>query len=50
LLHVVAVARQEEAHHRDVNHGFADTLAGAAVDTGAHTPYPPHASALPQGA
>ena len=50
LRDVVEVVRQDEAHHRDVNHGFADTLAGASIDTRAHTPYPPHAPALPRGA
>jgi ubiquinol oxidase len=28
LRDVVEVVRQDEAHHRDVNHGFADQLAG----------------------
>lgn len=28
LRDVVLVVRADEAHHRDVNHGFADTLAG----------------------
>lgn len=28
LRDVVEVVRQDEAHHRDVNHGFADELAG----------------------
>ncbi len=50
LRDVVEVVRQDEAHHRDVNHGFADTLAGASIDPHAHTPYPPHAPALPHGA
>ena len=31
-----------EAHHRDVNHGFASALAGLPIDRVA-APYPPHA-------
>ncbi|WP_293678669.1 alternative oxidase, partial [uncultured Phenylobacterium sp.] len=31
LRDVVEVVRADEAHHRDVNHGFADELAGLAV-------------------
>ena len=42
LRDVVLVVRADEAHHRDVNHGFANELAGIAV--GASTaPYPEHA-------
>lgn len=43
LRDVIEVVRQDEAHHRDVNHGFASTLAGHAVDHGAIAPYPAHA-------
>jgi ubiquinol oxidase len=41
----VLVVRADEAHHRDVNHGFASTLAGLPV---AHiaAPYPPHSHDL----
>ena len=46
LRDVVEVVRQDEAHHRDVNHGFADTLAGAATPPRAPVPYPPHAATL----
>jgi ubiquinol oxidase len=42
LRDVVLVVRADEAHHRDVNHGFASTLAGLPVEREA-APYPPHA-------
>ncbi len=41
LRDVVLVVRADEAHHRDVNHGFACTLAGRAVPAGSIAPYPP---------
>jgi ubiquinol oxidase len=45
LRDVVLVIRADEAHHRDVNHGFADVLAGRpAAD--AIAPYPNHARDL----
>ena len=49
LRDVVLVVRADEAHHRDVNHGFASTLAG---DTGRReiAPYPVHATELRQPA
>ena len=40
LRDVVEVVRADEAHHRDVNHGFASDLAGLPVTT--ITPCPPH--------
>lgn len=42
LRDVVLVVRADEAHHRDVNHGFASELGG--VDAGSRTvaPYPAH--------
>lgn len=40
LRDVVLVVRADEAHHRDVNHGFADELAGRPA--GAVAPCPPH--------
>ena len=45
LRDVVLVVRADEAHHRDVNHGFADELAGVApaIKT---APYPEHADDL----
>jgi len=42
LRDVVLVVRADEAHYRDVNHGFASTLAGLPVEREA-APYPPHA-------
>ena len=42
LRDVVLVVRADEAHHRDVNHGFANELAGIAVAASA-APYPEHA-------
>lgn len=42
LRDVVLHVRADEAHHRDVNHGFADELAGRTVDHGACAPYPEH--------
>lgn len=46
LRDVVLVVRADEAHHRDVNHGFADTLKGEPVDASQHAPYPEHAAAI----
>ncbi len=40
LRDVVLVVRADEAHHRDVNHGFADTLAGRAPATAPVAAYP----------
>lgn len=42
LRDVVVVVRADEAHHRDVNHGFADTLNGAPPAEDVIAPYPPH--------
>lgn len=41
LRDVVLVVRADEAHHRDVNHGFASELAG--LPAGETAPYPEHA-------
>jgi len=46
LRDVVLVVRADEAHHRDMNHGFASQLAGEEVDLSKATPYPPHAETL----
>ncbi len=43
LRDVVLVVRADEAHHRDINHGFASKLAGKPVDDRTTAPYPPHA-------
>lgn len=45
LRDVVLVVRADEAHHRDVNHGFASELAGLEV-SGQVAPYPQHSTAL----
>jgi ubiquinol oxidase len=44
LRDVVLVIRADEAHHRDVNHGFASELGGG--EAGAVSPYPDHAAEL----
>jgi ubiquinol oxidase len=44
LRDVVLVVRADEAHHRDVNHGFASELGG--LPPGAVSPYPDHAAEL----
>jgi ubiquinol oxidase len=41
LRDVVLVVRADEAHHRDVNHGFANELAGVATEA-VKAPYPEH--------
>jgi ubiquinol oxidase len=46
LRDVVLVVRADEAHHRDVNHGFASRLSGEEVDLSQAAPYPPHAETL----
>ena len=46
LRDVVLLVRADEAHHRDVNHGFASILAGQEVDPKAVAPYPTHATEL----
>lgn len=45
LRDVVLVVRADEAHHRDVNHGFANELAGLPV--GAVAACPPHVTLEP---
>ena len=46
LRDVVLVVRADEAHHRDVNHGFANELAGREVDQAKVAPSPPHNSGM----
>lgn len=46
LRDVVMVVRADEAHHRDVNHGYASQLTGTDIDKAAIAPYPPHATEL----
>jgi ubiquinol oxidase len=48
LRDVVAVVRADEAHHRDVNHGFADELSGVAQPKRTVAPYPEHADEPPR--
>ena len=43
LRDVIVVVRADEAHHRDINHGFSNKLAGLPLDTVRAAPYPPHA-------
>lgn len=43
LRDVVLVVRADEAHHRDINHGFASKLGGKPVDISLAAPYPDHA-------
>lgn len=44
LRDVVLLVRADEAHHRDVNHGFASKLGGWPIDPTFAAPYPPHAT------
>lgn len=46
LRDVVLVVRADEAHHRDVNHGFANELGGLAVDKAKIAPSPDHESGI----
>jgi len=46
LRDVVLAVRADEAHHRDVNHGFASTLAKEPPSRLQPAPYPPHATEL----
>jgi ubiquinol oxidase len=46
LRDVVLLVRADEAHHRDVNHGFAGELQGLALDLSKVAPYPAHAVTL----
>ena len=43
LRDVVLLVRADEAHHRDVNHGYSSKLGGVAVDRAVAAPYPAHA-------
>jgi ubiquinol oxidase len=43
LRDVVLLVRADEAHHRDVNHGFSNELKGAQLEGVAIAPYPEHA-------
>ena len=43
LRDVVLLVRADEAHHRDVNHGYSSKLGGRKVDRAVAAPYPAHA-------
>ena len=46
LRDVVMLVRADEAHHRDINHGFASKLAGLPIDEAQVAPYPQHANEI----
>jgi ubiquinol oxidase len=46
LRDVVVLVRADEAHHRDINHGFASKLGGRAPDAMLAAPYPPHSDEI----
>ena len=46
LRDVVLVVRADEAHHRDINHGFSNKLAGLPADMAQASPYPAHADSI----
>ena len=46
LRDVVLVVQADEAHHRDINHGFASTIAGLKTDPANTAPYPVHADEI----
>ena len=44
LRDVVLIVRADEAHHRDINHGYSSKLDGRTVDRSLAAPYPEHAT------
>jgi ubiquinol oxidase len=46
LRDVILIVRDDEAHHRDINHAFSNRLAGLPVDETNAAPYPEHADSL----
>jgi ubiquinol oxidase len=46
LRDVVVIVRADEAHHRDINHGFSSKVAGLPVEATSTAPYPQHADSL----
>ena len=46
LRDVILIVRADEAHHRDINHGFSSKLAGLPIDNAHAAPYPQHADSL----
>jgi ubiquinol oxidase len=47
---VVLVVRADEAHHRDVNHGFANELGGMTADHAKIAPSPYHHTEMKRAA
>jgi ubiquinol oxidase len=50
LRDVVLIVRADEAHHRDVNHGFADELGGLPSEAAKIAPSPYHQGGMKQAA
>lgn len=50
LRDVVLIVRADEAHHRDVNHGFANELGGTPVETRNIAPSPYHKGGMKEAA
>jgi ubiquinol oxidase len=46
LRDVIMVVRADEAHHRDINHGFSSKLAGLPMDQENAAPYPTHSDEI----
>ena len=46
LCDVVLLVRADEAHHRDINHGYSSKLSGITVDRSLAAPYPEHATEI----
>ena len=46
LRDVVLIVRADEAHHRDINHGYSSKLGGGEVDRALAAPYPEHATEI----
>ncbi|WP_293882047.1 alternative oxidase [Sphingomonas sp.] len=44
LRDVILIVRADEAHHRDINHGYSSKLSGQVVDRSLAAPYPEHAT------
>jgi ubiquinol oxidase len=50
LRDVILVVRADEAHHRDINHGLASEMGGAAGEYADASPYPEHADDIRRAA
>ena len=46
LRDAIEIVRADEAHHRDINHGFSSKLGGTPVDRSLAAPYPQHATEI----